>query len=74
MKTLYLVTLDNSSQASMVQDALQNEGIVSFLKNENIATVINTPGFQIELEVFEKDYEKALEVLKQGFPYLINGE
>lgn len=71
MKTVYLATLDNSSQASMVQNVLQNEGIESFLKNENISSVLNTPGFQIELEVFEEDYEKALDVLKQAFPYII---
>lgn len=71
MKTVYLATLENNIQASILQDALQNEGIVSFLKNENMATVLNTPGFQIEIEVFEEDYEKALKILKEGFPYLV---
>lgn len=71
MKTVYLATLDNSSQASIVQSALLNEGIESFLKNEILSTVINTPGFQIELEVLEEDYERAMEVLKEGFPYLV---
>jgi hypothetical protein len=72
MKTVYLATLENSSQASIVQSALINEGIESFLKNEILSTVINTPGFQIEIEVAEEDYEKALEVLKNGFPYLVD--
>ena len=71
MKTVYLTTTDNNVQASLLQNALQNEGIVSFLKNENMATVLNTPGFQIEVEVFEEDYEKAMNILKQGFPYLV---
>lgn len=74
MKTVYLATLDNASQASMVQDALQNEGIESFLKNEILSSVINTPGFQIELEVMEEDYDKALAILKEGFPYLVENE
>lgn len=72
MKTVYLATLENSSQASILQSALLNEGIESFLKNEILSTVINTPGFQIEIEVLEEDYEKALEVLKNGFPYLVD--
>ncbi len=71
MKTVYLATLDNSVQLSILQDALENEGIQSFTKNENIASVLNTPGFQIEVEVFEEDYQRALEILKQGFPYLV---
>lgn len=74
MKTVYLATLENSSQASILQSALINEGIESFLRNEILSTVINTPGFQIEIEVLEEDYEKALEVLRNGFPYLVDGE
>jgi len=73
MKTVYLATLDNSIQACILQSALQNEGIESFMKNEILSSVINAPGFQIEVEVFEEDYAKALEVLKNGFPYLVNG-
>ena len=72
MKTVHLVTLENISQAHIVQDILQNEGIESFTKNEVISSVINTPGFQLELEVFEEDYERALEITKKGFPYLFN--
>lgn len=72
METVYLVTLDNSSQASILQNTLANEGIESFTKNEVISSVMNIPGFQIELEVYEKDYEKALEIAKKGFPYLFD--
>lgn len=72
MKTVHLATLDNISQAHIVQDILQNEGIESFMKNEILSTVINTPGFELEVEVFEEDYEKALDIIKKGFPYLVN--
>lgn len=72
MKTVYLATLENSSQASMVQSALMNEGIESFLKNDILSSVINTPGFQIEIEVMDRDYDKAISVLKKGFPYLVD--
>ncbi len=71
METKYLATLENSSQASMVQDILMNEGIESFVKNGVISTVMNIPGLQIEIEVNEKDYDRAVEVLKNAFPYLI---
>lgn len=70
MKTVFLATLDNSSQAGILQGALRNEGIESFMRNEVISSVLNTPGFQIEIEVLEKDYEKAMEILIKGFPYL----
>ena len=56
MKTVYLVTLNDNTQASIVKDVLQNEGIEVFTKNEILSTVLNIPGFQIELEVDEKDY------------------
>lgn len=73
MRTVYLITLDNISQAMMVKDVLFNEGIESFIKNEIISSVFNLPNLQIELEVFEKDYQKAFSILKKGFPELVNG-
>ncbi len=72
MKTVYLVTLENAPQAAILQSALQNEGIESFTKNEVLSSVLNIADFQIQVEVYEEDYEKALEVLKKGFPYLVH--
>ena len=75
MDTILLSTADNNVQASLLQSALRNEGIESFLKNEHLSTVFgNIPGFQIEIYVFESDYEKAKEVLKNGFPELVGDE
>lgn len=75
METILLSTADNNVQASLLQSALRNEGIESFLKNEHLSTVFgNIPGFQIEIYVFESDYEKAKEVLKNGFPELLGDE
>lgn len=72
MKTVTLVIANNSFQASVLQDRLTNEGIEHFEKNEFISTVLpNTPGFQIEIAVYEKDYEKAREILKEAFPQLV---
>ena len=75
METILLSTADNNVQASLLQSALRNEGIESFLKNEHLSTVFgNIPGFQIEIYVFESDYDKAKEVLKNGFPELVGDE
>ena len=75
METILLSTADNNVQASLLQSALRNEGIESFLKNEHLSTVFgNIPWFQIEIYVFESDYEKAKEVLKNGFPELVGDE
>jgi len=73
MKTICLATLDNGVQASILQNALQDAGIESFIKNENMATVLNTPGFQIEVEVYEEDYQAAFDILKKALPYIVNG-
>ena len=75
METILLSTADNNVQASLLQSALRNEGLESFLRNEHLSTVFgNIPGFQIEIYVFESDYEKAKEVLKNGFPELVGDE
>lgn len=72
METVFLSTLENSFQAEVLKDLLINEGIESFFKNENISNVLgNIPGFQIEIFVFEKDYERAKEILKEAFPQLV---
>lgn len=72
MKTIFLSTLDNSFQAGLLKDLLMNEGIESFFKNENMSTVLgNIPGFQLEIYVFEKDYERAQEILKEALPELV---
>ena len=75
METILLSTVDNNVQASLLQSALRNEGTDPFLRNEHLSTVFgNIPGFQIEIYVFESDYEKAKEVLKNGFPELVGDE
>lgn len=74
METVYLATLDNDFQATLLSDLLRNDGIESFLKNEIISSVLNIPGFQIGIYVMEKDYEKAKEILTQAFPELVGKE
>ena len=74
METVYLATLDNDFQATLLSDLLRNDGIESFLKNEIISSVLNIPGFQREIYVMEKDYGKAKEILKQALPELVGEE
>lgn len=72
MKTVLLSALENSFQASVLRDVLSNEGIESFLRNETLSGILgNIPNFQIEIFVFEDDYEKASEILKNAFPQLV---
>lgn len=74
MKTVLLATLESRFQASILQGALKNEGIESFFTNDVVSSVFgNITGFQIEILVFEEDYERAMEILKEGFPRLIEG-
>ena len=68
MKTIHLATLQNSFRAYLLKDILSQEGIVSFMKNENISSVYNIPGMEMEVLVFEDDYERAREIYEKGFP------
>ena len=70
MKTVILTTFYNNVQAHMLQDLLRNEGIESMLQGELSAQVIASyiPGLG-----FEKDYERAREILKTSFPEEVEG-
>ena len=68
MKTVYLTTVVNGFQAHLLKDILSQEGIVSFTKNETIYSVYSIPGMDIEVFVFEDDYERAREIYEKGFP------
>lgn len=69
MKTVILTTFRSDVRAHMLQDILKNEGIESMLQGELTAQVLAyIPGMEIQVLVFEKDYERALEILKTSFP------
>ncbi len=59
MKTTLLAITENNYQANILQAALSNEGIESFVKNEVISSVLPVGGFQIEIHVPEEDYERG---------------
>lgn len=69
MKTVILTTFRSDVRAHMLQDMLSNEGIESMLQGENTAQVLAyIPGMEIQVLVFEKDYARAQEILKNSFP------
>lgn len=71
MKTKLLATARNNIQASILQDVLENEGIESYLKNGVISTIYaGLDAFDPEVYVNVEDYDKAYEILKEGFPEL----
>lgn len=71
MEQVLLATTKNNIQASMVQDVLENEGIESFMRNEYLSLTYGfVSDFQPEIFVYAKDYEKAYELIKEGFPEL----
>lgn len=69
MKTVKLITCNDSAQAHILQGALENEGIESLLHNENFSDLYkglmnNISG--VDIFVAEADYDKAVRVLKEN--------
>lgn len=61
-KTVILHIYNDLQEAVMVQDKLKENGIESFLKNENVMGLDPVGG--VELKVFEKDAETAEKIIK----------
>ena len=61
-RTVTLHTYTAASQAEMMQYKLKENGIGSFLNNENVMGLDPIAG--VELKVFEKDLAKAEEILR----------
>ena len=69
MKTVRLTSFQDNVQAHMLQDILKDQGIESMLQGELINQVMTAlRGFDIDVLVFEKDLERAKEILKEAFP------
>jgi Putative prokaryotic signal transducing protein len=61
-RTVTLHTYTDASQAEMMQYKLKENGIGSFLNNENVMGLDPIAG--VELKVFERDLAKAEEILR----------
>ena len=68
MKTVILTSCNNSVEATLIQGNLANEGIESFLSNENYTSLYpnmnGAMGNGIQVFVNENDVEKALQIIK----------
>ena len=62
-KTIILHTYNDMLEAKMIQDKLKENGIESYLNDENVMGLDPVGG--VELKIFEKDKEAA-EKLLQG--------
>jgi hypothetical protein len=61
-KTIILHTYNDIQEAIMIQDKLKENGIESFLENENVMGLDPMGG--VELKVFEKDIEAAEKIIR----------
>ncbi len=69
MKTVILANFNDNVQAHMMQDILKDEGIESMIQGELSNQVLtHLRGIDIQVLVFEKDLERAKELLKESFP------
>lgn len=59
--TITLHTYNDLIEAQMIQDKLKENGIESFLNDENVMGLDPVGG--VELKVFEKDKEKAERII-----------
>jgi hypothetical protein len=60
-KTIVLYTFNDMLEATLAQDKLSENGIESFLQNENVMGLDPVGG--VELKIFEKDMEAAKKIL-----------
>lgn len=69
MRTVKLITCNESFQARLIKGALENEGIAVAIHNENTSSVLRGMPVSItgiDLFVYEDDYEKAMSILENN--------
>lgn len=65
-KIVTVAKFDNSLEADIAKQILENEGIKCILQGQNFANVYPVPGLaKVELQVFEKDKSQAIMILKE---------
>lgn len=68
MNTIRLTTCNDSFEASLIKDKLEDEGIECFLTNENFTSLFpnynGILGSGIQVMIDEKNLERALEIIK----------
>lgn len=69
MRTVKLITCNESFQARLIKGALENEGIAVAIHNENTSNVLRGMPVSItgiDLFVYEDNYEKAMSILENN--------
>lgn len=69
MRTVRLITCEDSFQAQLIKGALENEGIPSVLHNVNTSNVMRglIPAIAgVDIFVYERDYDQALQLLEEN--------
>ena len=69
MRTVRLITCNDSFQARIIKGTLENEGIAVALHNENTSNVLRGMPVSItgvDILVYEDDYEKAMSILEDN--------
>jgi Putative prokaryotic signal transducing protein len=61
-KTIILHTYNDLQEAIMIQDKLKENGIESYLEDENVMGLNPVGG--VELRIFEKDKEVAEKIIR----------
>lgn len=66
MKFITIKTAHVASELSILRSKLESEGIKCFMKNELTTQIMNyLPSFEVELQVLESDFTKAIEIKNQ---------
>lgn len=67
MSVIRLTTCENSIEANLMKGNLENEGINSFITNENFSALMpnynNILGAGVQIMIEDSDYEKAVEII-----------
>lgn len=69
MKTVRLITCDDSFQANLIKGALENEGIATILHNEHTSDVMRgyiREASMVDVFIDERDSERALQLLERN--------
>lgn len=68
MRTVRLITCDNVTEAHLIKGFLANEGINSFVSNENFSSLMphynNMLGSGVQIYVMESDYDKSRKLIR----------
>ena len=64
MKFITIKSSHYEAELYALQGLLESEGITCFLKNQHTTSIMShMVNFQVELQVLDSDYEKAIEVM-----------